>query len=63
MNIVQPEEMARAYWQRLRRGAIKEVELKLTQFKHASSKTIRYWLTVHGILEKKAALTERKALS
>lgn len=51
MKRVEAEEMALSYWNRMRRFALKEVEFKLAQFKHASPNTVRYWLAVHSWLE------------
>jgi len=57
---ISPEEMALHYWQRMRRASLKEIEARMAQLKGGSPQTLRYWLQVHTILEKKAALTERK---
>lgn len=59
---VTPEQLGAMYWRKMRRAAIFEVELKLSNFKHATPNTIRYWLSVHSFLESKAAQAERKAL-
>lgn len=59
-SFISAEDMATAYWRRMRRAALREVEFRLHQLRQGSPETLRYWLAVHTALEKKNALLEKQ---